>query len=558
MANLPLVLSIIGAVLFVAIEQLIDQVDAGQLSENLIIAVASGLGAAFTALSLTLKPGRWVRNAVFSVFAGAVVAALIYFQLHLDRMSGYSFSTLLIALGLALPLYQATAPHSSSLYSALHRHAWTNVLVFLLSALFVALAFACAWLLAHLFALIEIDLLKDWLQNTTFSAALAGAAAGGAAGVLRSNRRVVASTQGVVQSVLSLLAVPLGIGLPLFLVTLLTTGLTPLWEARWSATVAVLSAAALAVVLANSVVRDDDEAMGDNRFYRFAARLLCLCVLPLTAIAFYALNLRIDDFGLTPERIWGGIAISVAMLYGILYLIAAVPSETWASHVRNGNVALAILVCALALILATPLVDIGALAARQQLSRLDNGTLPVKKFDAAALAHDFGPGGRAALEAHDTANNPVLAERIATALRDDGETELATADLRAELVVQPADTPLPDALVDTLTRVNVCGGTYCHAFVTDTHALILHNRCYNSNRGGCLPSSDLFAREDSGVWSVSYGDTAPNLREQLDSLDALVARGDISIRRVERVQLFIGDTPISRDFAVDAFDDWLE
>ncbi|MEM7376630.1 MAG: hypothetical protein AAF460_03885 [Pseudomonadota bacterium] len=556
MTALPGILAALGAVVCITIERLADRTWDAVLSQDTRIALAAALAAAGVSFALCLTPRRPLRDTGFALFSSATVGGLVYGQLHLDTLDAYSVTTVLIALGIALPLYQASGPHPRSLYTALHRHAWTNIIVGGLSLVFVAVAFACAFLLAALFALVDIDLLKEWLENVTFNAGLAGAAGGAAAGVLRQHHGVVSATQGVVQSVLSILAVPVGIGLPVFLLALGSTGLSPLWAADWSATVTVLGAASLAVLLANSVLRSSDEDVTGNPVTRLAARALSLCVLPLTAIASIALALRVEAHGLTPERIWGGIAIAVALLYGLAYGVALLPGTLWMNRVRQGNVVLATLVCALALILATPVLDLGAMAARQQLARLSAGEVAVERFDAAALAHEFGPGGRRVLTAFDAGSNAALAERIAVALQDDGKQQQALSTLRATLAVRPEGQTPPQALLELLISRRACEGSYCHLVLTPTHAMTVSDTCYRRNRR-CQPSVRHFSLSESG-WGPFYGHHDAIESDQTAELNRAGAAGDISLRTVTRAQVYIGDTPVGQPFKPAPFAELLD
>ncbi|MEM9603692.1 MAG: DUF4153 domain-containing protein [Pseudomonadota bacterium] len=556
MTALPTILAALGAAICIAVERLADRTWEAVLSQDTRIALAAALAAAGVSFALCLTPRRPLRDTGFALVGGATVGGLVYGQLHLDTLNGYSVTTVFIALGIALPLYQASGPHPRSLYAALHRHAWTNIIVGSLSLVFVAVAFACAFLLAALFALVEIDVLKDWLENATFNAGLAGAAAGAAAGVLRQHHGVVSATQGVVQSVLSILAVPVGIGLPVFLLALGGTGLSPLWDADWSATVTVLSAASLAVLLANSVLRSSDEDVTDNPVTRLAARALGLCVLPLTAIAAIALALRVEAHGLTPERIWGGIAVAVALLYGLAYLVALLPGPLWMNRARRGNVVLATLVCALALILATPALDLGAMAARQQLARVSAGEVTVDQFDAAALAHDFGPGGRRVLVEHDPGGDAALSERIAVALQEDGKHQQALGTLKALLTVQPAGRAAPDALLELLISRRACDGSYCYLVLAPTHAMTVSDTCYRRNRS-CQPSVRHFILSENG-WGRYYGQHDRIESGQNIELNRAAAAGAISLRTVTRAQVYIGDTPVGQPFKPGPFAELLE
>jgi len=184
----------------------------------------------------------------------------------------------------------------------------------------------------------------------------------------------------------------------LFLVAVSTSGLDVLWEATRSATPMLLAIAVGSFVLVNAVLRDSDEAASKSRIMRGAAFVLALGILPLAILASISMGTRIDAYGFSPERIWGLIAIAVAVAYGIAYFTAAIRSlkHGWVTQ-RQANLHLAVVTCVIALLLAMPLADFGAISTRNQLARLESGKVTVEDFDFDALRWDFGDYGRAAL-----------------------------------------------------------------------------------------------------------------------------------------------------------------
>src|SRR3546814_4857887 len=84
----------------------------------------------------------------------------------------------------------------------------------------------------------------------------------------------------------------------------------------------MLGVAAFAVLLTNAVIGNGAEDRSANRVLRAAAAVLAIAVLPLAIIAAVSMGLRIGQYGWTPERIWGVIAVGVALAYGLAGLWA--------------------------------------------------------------------------------------------------------------------------------------------------------------------------------------------------------------------------------------------
>lgn len=147
------------------------------------------------------------------------------------------------------------------------------------------------------------------------------------------------------------------------------------------------------------MIRDDDAARSPNPVMQAAALVLALGILPLAVFAAISMGARIDQYGLAPERLWALVAIGVAVAFGVAYLVAVVRGGRpgWTEHLRAANLRLAASVCGLALLLALPILDFGAISARHQLARLEAGRVDVERFDFEALRWNFGAAGRAAL-----------------------------------------------------------------------------------------------------------------------------------------------------------------
>ena len=77
---------------------------------------------------------------------------------------------------------------------------------------------------------------------------------------------------------------------------------------------------------------------------------------------------------------------------------------------RKANLNLAVGVSALALFLALPILDFGAISASNQLSRLKSGAVSAEDFDYYALRWDFGDAGREALAGLTESDNPEVAK----------------------------------------------------------------------------------------------------------------------------------------------------
>jgi hypothetical protein len=406
------------------------------------------------AAAFTVERDRWKEPAGFAVVIGLVMAGLAWRAVtYGDRLpdEGYGFASGCVATALALPLFQAgfLKARFRTPYAEISHHIWTDAIGAAGALAFTGLSWVALAILSQLFQLLRFDFLKDLMNEGWFGWTFSALAFGAALGVLRNEFKVLGMLRTVVLLVLSLLAVPLALGLVFFLLATAISGPSVLWEATREATPTLLACAAGAFVLTCVIVRQDDAAMTRNRVMRVAALALAVVILPLAVFAAVSLGLRLNQYGLAPERLWGMVAVIVACAWGIGYWLALITGRRagWARKLREANFLLAVGTCALALFLALPILDFGRISAANQLHRLESGQVTPDKFDYAALRWDFGDAGRRALARLAKNSNARVAELAQAALDQKrrvywGEGQGVRADRDYPLRVQPDDPEL--------------------------------------------------------------------------------------------------------------------
>jgi hypothetical protein len=446
---------------------------AGDGGENIPwrMALAAALVFGPLALAFTLDPRDWKAPAVFSAIVALVMAGIAWRATSAgDRYADEEFwvAAGLLAVTLALPLFQSGFHRLrwNTPYKTTHFHVWTDAISGAGSFAFVGIAWALLALLSELFSVIKIDLLKDLIDEGWFGWTFSGAAFGAALGVLRNQLKIIGTLQNVVLLVLSILAVPLAIALLIFLLAVALSGLDVLWEATKSATPLLLSIAVGCFVLTNAVVRDDDEEASNNRLLRVAGFVLALGILPLSVMAAISMGTRIDQHGLSPERLWALTAIAVAVAYGVAYFVSAIRGRStilqggWRKHLRQSNLHLAVVTCLIAFILALPIFNFGAVSASNQLARLESGAVSAEDFDYAALRWDFGDAGREALaklaESEDSEIAKLAKDVQKMEFRPYGRT---TTSERRE-IAQNAQIEVEDEIVAEAMRNYIIGQVY--------------------------------------------------------------------------------------------------
>lgn len=557
-------LAILGASVGFAFDQLTEGAWRRDAQSLLRPSLATFLVVGGLAFAFTIERVRPLWAVAFGVVAGLLVASISYWNGPWDDWNAdepLRFASALLTVAIAAPFVQLARDRGRATtdYPELHAYAWSNVVVWLGSLGFALIAYALAHLLAELFALIGIRTLRTLLRESWFGWLIAGGAFGGAIGLLRDNDRIVRLLQRVAVTILSVLAPVLAAGLVLFLLALPFTGLQPLWDSTRATTPILLTCVAGALVLIGGVIGGASEEEARSPILRTSALALALAILPLAAIAAISTGSRVAQRGMSPERLWATLFVAVFVAVGAAYLWAVAHGRMrWPDRARAANVRLALGLCALAALLATPLVDFGALSARDQLARLASGKTSLADFDFQALRFDFGPAGLRALDrlaANGTtddirrlASDARKANSRSYGPRKPSESRLAAHSRTVRIL--PAPVPLPIDLRDALFTGNggsvACDGkNACVLFWRpgETRAVALGDRC--ESEGDCRVST-VNLHVNRGSWTTDYGfDSGPSSTSAQSSAiaradsDAL-RRGEVEIRSVPRRQVFIG------------------
>lgn len=524
-------------------------------------ALAAFVGVASLSFVLTVERLRWAWAAVFALGWGAVIAFIGWHTAGYNRggeIFDFPFFSGMLAVLLAAPIFQTMRDmgRRELPYARLHNHAWTDAVIGAAGLAFVAASFLLAHLIAQMFKLIGITLISQLLNQGWFGWMLAGAAFGGAVGLLRERDRLVGAMQKLVMVVFAILAPVLAIALVVFLVSLISTGLQPLWESRIDTAPLMLASGAGALLLINAVIGnggpDEDRP---HAILHLSALALSLCVLPLAIIAAVSLGVRVEQHGWTPERLWGAVAIVVALGYGAAGCWSVIRARVGFEDVlRRWQVRLAVAMVGLALFLALPIVDFGAIAARDQLARLETGKISEVEFDWTSMAFDFGPAGRKAL-AQIAAGKGKRAELAKAALAADHKwsvsDELEVAQLQSDrarrMRVIPENARLSESLLGTVNATRLCRKDICVIRRINDQSWVVIGR--TSPRAANITAQRLVFDPEEGTWrtdfflGVAAVDTPATDGQPVDLNTATV-----EVRQVSRSQVFVNGKPVGDAF----------
>lgn len=313
-------------------------------------------------------------------------------------MTSWTVSSFVLAY-ILIPFIQAwpTRKQGRYRYSDLYRHSWDNFFILLVAAM-LTLGF---WLLivlwVMLFKMVGIELFETLFFNAVFPWLSLAMVFSLGVRLARTHESVIGALRKIALSLCSFL-MPLTAVITILLGgSLPFTGLSPIWDTGYSTPI-LLCLISANLLFVNGIVQDGTVRSLPGGLVRLYE--LSMVLLPVYAvIGIYSVSLRIDQYGLTPNRIFLLALVFVATCYSVVYASAVLwRSAVWMGIIRQGNMVIALMIGALILLLHSPVLNPMALSAGDQYQRLVTQRILPQEFDFGALKFHLGSPGLAYLQ----------------------------------------------------------------------------------------------------------------------------------------------------------------
>jgi hypothetical protein len=361
-----------------------------------------------------------------------------FFQLDSrdDLLAPATSRAAFLALGLfiaqSLVLAGAADRRWIARYATYFDVSWVLGIQIALSLLFAGLFWGALQLGAGLFKMIGIDFFDKLFEHDWFIIPVTAVAfsfglhlSDARADWVRGIRRLVLILLSWLLPLLALFAIG-------FLVALPIMGVEALWKTRYGASL-VLTTACCLIGLLNAAYQQGETP--PPFVLRWIGRAAAIALVPLAGLGLWATWLRVDQYGLTPERLVALSGILVIVCYALGYLIAAFIKGPWLKAVEGTNILTAFVVLAVILAVTTPLADPARLSVANQLARLESGKTKVAAFDFKFLRFDGERYGSAVLaDLQQGATGPD-----ADFIRQQASTTLAMQHRYDALPIRPED-----------------------------------------------------------------------------------------------------------------------
>lgn len=424
------------------------------------LAIIAGVTMLFLSTSLSLMaliPAR--RAAIFATVHALVGGALLViasrFLRESDALEGLPqvATALILFATLPLPFFAAAAKDRSAWfdYEELFHAAWDLVTCWMAALAFFAISWGVMFGSSELLKLVGIHLLDDLLEEGLFRSVVSGVMiAVGIAVAAEFTRRAGGN---ILLRLLRLLTPVLLVVSVIFLIALALQGAG---SVRLSLTVLSALAVFAASAMISSVVAEDDLEASVNPLLLWSARGLAIVMMLMGAVSVWSIAVRVQQYGLTPERVAALIVPIVALGYGLFYSSALLRRADWKQGIRLGNTVMALIVIGLSMLWLGRVVSPEYLSVRSQIARFEAGDLAAENLPIWRMEERWGLAGQAGsakLQALGAAD-PALALSLETARENDlnphryvspdttAENSADQATVAARLVSVPAEHPL--------------------------------------------------------------------------------------------------------------------
>ncbi|MBJ8779268.1 DUF4153 domain-containing protein [Citrobacter freundii] len=364
----------------------------------------------------------------------------------------YGWRLLLMAM-LALPWiqYSLRASRQQTRYAQFYTQLWLNTLTLLIVFISNGLFWLVLLLWSEMFKLVGIPFFStlffdtDWFGYVAFGLITALAVV-----LARTQSRLVTAVQKLLTFIATGLLPLVALLALMFILTLPFTGLEVISQ-RVSAA-GLMSTLTLLLLLLMAMVREPQkEALP----YPGALRYLIKCAVAVTPIytliAGWALWVRIQQYGWTPERLYGVLVVVVLLVWSFGYL-ASILHRGRNPLELQGPVILGVSLLALGLLvlLSSPVIDAWRISVNSHMGLYHSGKIKPDQVSLYMLDHSGKPG-RAALAAlqKDVAFNQDSKRRrdLNSLLQGsrDPVKELTATQLVSKVVIAPGSEKPDDA-----------------------------------------------------------------------------------------------------------------
>lgn len=281
-------------------------------------------------------------------------------------------------------------------YDDLFQQAWNSVFIVLYALILVAVFLLLLKLWGRLFVMLGIEFFEHHFWGRLFLCFSLPLVFALGMHLGSRNEKVIGQMRDMLFGACRLLLPLIALLSVVFCLTLPFTGLQRIWATGYSTPILLVLAGAQLFLL-NGVFQAGGQVRPYPTWLTRFIELSLLCLPILAGLAFYSSWLRVEQYALSPQRFIALMLALVCGLYGLAAVWAvALRSPVWLANLRLTNPPLALLFCALLVLINTPLLDPQRLSVDDQVRRLLDGRIKPEAFDAYYLRFNLEKAGEQA------------------------------------------------------------------------------------------------------------------------------------------------------------------
>ncbi len=396
-----------GAAMYAIVEFWIDDADDKSLASVVLLFIVT----AAAAYLLLAETNRLIKAAGVALLIAAIFALPDFYLVNIaidETKNMTNFPMLFWLLSRGLVVYLTVTLAKSVLetgapppYREVFFHGLTIPLIAGGAKVFAGLALVLLFAWARLLKEMDVDFFIELFKKPWFILPFLGAIGGLSIAMMRGQQAVLGALRFILL-LFSRIVMPIT---ALFTITLLiiliSKGTGVIFDRPYPSVWMIVLA--LAGMLIFNGVYQNGEGDPPPAWLRLST-LVTLVGFPIySGLAFYAIMLRIGDYGLTPPRIAGVAITGLVAAYSLVCLAGLLTELNWRAKrwmplVAPLNTAMAVLWVVVLTVLATPLANPWAISAHSQYRLIASARVAAEDFDFGYLHFELGRYGDAALE----------------------------------------------------------------------------------------------------------------------------------------------------------------
>lgn len=243
----------------------------------------------------------------------------------------------------------------------------------------------------------------------------------------------------------------------MFLLCLPYSGLKTLWSTGQASTLMLLLQVGT-LILTNAAWLDGTKSVFKTPFLNLLAKISLLCLPFYFVLCVYSVGLRIQQYGLSTDRIHAMFLVIVTGFWGLGYA-GAVLLRKWPSAIGRVNMASVLFMAVIVTLMNSPILDPYRLAAFNQAQRLQDEEILPDEFDYIYTRFHLGRYGNQVLEALARDGSEEVKKGVASAMAVNASeyavyllNNIPPESIRREIIsgaeVLPKGSKLPEEYID--------------------------------------------------------------------------------------------------------------